>query len=146
MSLKYLSQINPHNSGGISDRDNSYSLGRKAFFNKIYESKQINNLKQNLNYTNINLNNNNINHLNYTSLQNSFKGTIYAKPLPNKSNDLRIQNIRLTAIGNGSTKLNSPNTFVNFNDYDKNFVNSKLKKVRSSGYIAPKIYSSSLNI
>ena len=100
-----------------SDGENSFNLGRKAFINNIHTSHLSNNLPEN------------------NSSNNPLK---IPKPLSDKSSDLRIQRIRLTTIGNSSTKLKNVNDYINFGKEDINFVNNRLNKVRAGGSIAPR--------
>lgn len=108
-----------------SDNETSFILGRRAFFNKTYLSHESSNLSKNLNYPTSYYNGNN--------KQSS-------KPLENKSSDLRIQRLRLTTIGSGSSKLTSQNSEISFvkKNGDVNYVNTALSRVRGSGSIAPK--------
>ena len=108
-----------------SDNGNSFVLGRKAFFNKTYQS----NLSENL-----------ANNVNYSSVKDKKSSNTYAKPLQNKDADLRIQRLRLTATGGGSSKLKDENDEVSFvkKGADNNFVNTTLSRVRGGGCVAPK--------
>ena len=108
-----------------SDNGNTFILGRKAFINKTYLSQQSENLASNLDYTSVNG-------------KKSSNG--YAKPLENKSADLRIQRIRLTTVGSGSTKLKNNDDKVSFvyDGADINFINTTLSRVRGGGCVAPK--------
>ena len=103
-----------------SDNQTSFILGRRAFFNKTYLSHDTSYLFKNLNY--------------------SFKDNNQSKPLQDKSNNLRIQRLRLTTIGSGSSKLTSQNSEISFvkKDGDINYVNTILSKVRGSGCVPPK--------
>ena len=68
---------------------------------------------------------------------------IYAKPLPNKSADLRIQRLRLTTVGSASSKLKNENDQISYKgrnpdlNYD-NYTNRVLSRVRAGGSVAPK--------
>ena len=68
---------------------------------------------------------------------------IYAKPLPNKSADLRIQRLRLTTVGSASSKLKNENDQISYKgrnpdlNYD-NYTNRVLSRVRAGGSVSPK--------
>ena len=108
-----------------SDNQSSFILGRKAFFNKTYQSSLSENLANNVDYS---------------SVKDKKSSINYSKPLENKSADLRIQRIRLTTIGGGSSKLKDNNDQVSFvmKGSDVNFVNNALSRVRGGGSVAPK--------
>ena len=108
---------------GSTDRDNSFSLGRHAFFNKNFKSSQTP-------YKNID----------YSNVTNSKTSNIFAKPLPNTSSDLRTQRLRMTAIGAGSTRLKNNTDNINYKGAspDYNYVNNVLSRVRGGGAVAPK--------
>ena len=56
------------------------------------------------------------------------------RPLPNKSSDLRIQRLRLSAVGAGSSKLKDANDKVSYKPEDhKNVVNNARTRVRGGG-------------
>tara|TARA_Y100000768_G_scaffold29889_1_gene19854 strand:+ start:394 stop:774 length:381 start_codon:yes stop_codon:yes gene_type:complete len=100
-----------------NDGTNTFILGRKAFMNNIHNSHLPKNLPKN------------------NSSNDPLKTP---KPLTDKSYDLKIQRLRLTSIGNASTKLKDINDSINFGSSDINYINSRLSKVRGSGSIAPK--------
>lgn len=124
MSTTIISKNMPTMSGGTTDRDSTFILGRRAFFKKTHQSA---NLGKNIDYSNV---------------KNLKTSNIYAKPstLNNNSSELRTQRLRLNAIGGGSTKLKNSSDQISFvkNGADKNFVNNALSKVRGGGSVAPK--------
>lgn len=100
----------------VSDGGNSFTLGRKVFFNKSYQSHESQNLANN----NSSLNK--------------------PKPLPNNSSDLRIQRLRLVTIGSSSSKLKNINDTISFktsNDFN-NITNSLTKARGFSSSSVPK--------
>lgn len=118
-----ISKSMPRMTGGTADRDSTFVLGRRAFFNNTSKSYESNNVGKNVDYSKV---------------LKKDSSNVYAKPLPNKSGDLRIQRLRLATIGSGSSKLKDNNDFVSFvNDGpDRNLVNSALSRVRGGGAIA----------
>ena len=127
MSTTIISKNMPTMSGGTTDRDSSFILGRRAFLNQTFKTHQSANLGKNIDYSNV---------------KNLKTSNIYAKPstLNNNSSELRTQRLRLNAIGGGSTKLKNSSDQISFvkNGADKNFVNNALSKVRGGGSVAPK--------
>ena len=107
----------------VADGGSSFILGRRAFFNNTFESHKIKNLGNNNSSTN--------------SVKTNRLGTESGnnpRPLPNKSSDLRIQRLRLSAIGSGSAKLKDSNDKVSYNPEDhKNIINSAKTRVRGRG-------------
>ena len=93
----------------FDDHTTTYSLGRRAFFNNTYKSH----LPQNVSYNN-------------SGIQNP-------KPLENKSSDLRIQRLRMTAIGSGKSKLQNPTDTVSYKVVDNNYVNAAITRARGFG-------------
>ena len=106
-----------------SDNGGSYALGRRAFQKSIsisHEQEQLTNKDSKCHDNKCNYGNN-------------------SKPTQNMSNDLRIQRLRLQAIGRGS-RVVSNNEDVNIEKNvtnNKNTVNSALARVRGAGYLAP---------
>jgi hypothetical protein len=117
----------PNMSGGTSDRDSSFILGRRAFLNSSHNSHNSQYLAKNLNYDEI---------------KNKKTSILYAKPLQNMGSDLRTQRLRLTTIGGGSLKVKNSNDPVSFTrtdkNGDKNLVNNVLSRVRGTGGYKPK--------
>lgn len=120
-----ISKTMPPVTGNSNDRSSIFILGRRAFFNKTYESYNVSNLPQ---FTD------------YSSIKNKKTSISYAKPLNDKSGDLRIQRLRLTSIGSGSSKLKNTETKIQFNKGpDNNLKNSPIYvRVRGSGGGRPK--------
>lgn len=120
-----ITKTMPPITGGSNDRTSTFSLGRRAFFYKTYNSYNTNNLPQ---FTD------------YSSIKNKESSINYAKPLNNMSGDLRIQRLRLNAIGSGSTKLKNDQDKVQFTKgSDNNLKNSPIYvRVRGSGGGRPK--------
>ena len=122
MSTKLL-LINSVKKFQSSDNGGSYALGRRAFQKSISlcdEGKGITNKDSKCNTSK------------YKYINNS-------KSTENISNDLRIQRLRLQAIGRGS-RVVSNNEDVNIEKNvtnNKNTVNSALARVRGAGYLAP---------
>lgn len=122
MSTKLL-LINSVKKFQSSDNGGSYALGRRAFQKSISlcdEGKGITNKDSKCNTSK------------YKYINNS-------KSTENISNDLRIQRLRLQAIGRGS-RVVSNNEHVNIEKNvtnNKNTVNSALARVRGAGYLAP---------
>lgn len=122
MSTKLL-LINSVKKFQSSDNAGSYALGRRAFQKSISlcdEGKGITNKDSKCNTSK------------YKYINNS-------KSTENISNDLRIQRLRLQAIGRGS-RVVSNNEHVNIEKNvtnNKNTVNSALARVRGAGYLAP---------
>ena len=106
-----ISKMMPQKFRG-ADGGNTFMLGRKAFSNKIHESHLVGNIGSNIDFTSCKLN--------------------CSKPLPDKSADLRIQRLRLSTIGSGSTRLKNNDDEIRFKSADINFVNRVLRKVRGS--------------
>ena len=115
-----ISKQMPNMTGGTSDRDSTFILGRRAFFNNTHKSYD-----------------NNLDNCNKIP---KISSNAYAQPINDGSASLRSQRLRLLAIGGGSSKLKNANDQVSFvsKDGDKNYVNNRLSKVRGSGYIATK--------
>jgi hypothetical protein len=131
------SSVNPRVSGGVADRDSTYSLGRKAFINNVNKSYESQKLKQNLYYSkNALANKQEHGALGYTNMQSFNPG--FSKPLPNQSHDLRIQRLRMMTIGEGTMRIDKKVNSVNFNNVDNNFVNTALTRTRAGGSIAPR--------
>jgi hypothetical protein len=120
-----LSKQMPSNGSNVSDRTNTFSLGRNAFTKNINNTHLISNMNKNIDYS---------------SVLNKQSSIIYGKPLNNVSSDLRIQRLRLTTIGSASIKLknNLDNIHLNGKNSDNNFVNNVVTRVRGGGSVAPK--------
>jgi len=120
-----LSKQMPSNGSNVSDRTSSFTLGRNAFIKNINNTHLISNMNKNINYS---------------SVLGKQSSIIYGKPLNNVSNDLRIQRLRLTTIGEASIKLKNglDNIHLNGKNNDNNFVNNVVTRVRGGGSIAPK--------
>lgn len=133
-SNHHFTATNPRISGGVADRDSTYSLARKAFFNKTYDSHQSANQKQNLIYSANDLaNKQEHRRLGYANMQTFNPG--FSKPLPNQSGDLRIQRLRMMAIGGSARTIPINPSPIST---DKNFIHTALTRVRAGGSIAPK--------
>ena len=126
MSLDQKISKTMPNKFSVADGTNSFMLGRKAFFNSNYKSHQIENLAKN----NSSTNNLKINRT-YSESGNN------PKPLPNMSSDLRIQRLRLTAIGSGSSKVNDNNKYSYKSENNNNIINNVKSRVKGlgSGYV-----------
>ena len=122
--LRFSKQM-PSNGSNVSDRTNTFSLGRNAFSKNINNTHLISNMNKNIDYS---------------SVLNKQSSIIYGKPLNNVSSDLRIQRLRLTTIGSASIKLknNLDNIHLNGKNSDNNFVNNVVTRVRGGGSVAPK--------
>jgi hypothetical protein len=120
-----LSKQMPSNGSNVSDRTNTFSLGRNAFSKNINNTHLVSNMNKNIDYSSV------------LAKQSSI---IYGKPLNNVSSDLRIQRLRLTTIGSASIRLkNSLDTIhLNGKNNDNNYVNNVVTRVRGGGSIAPK--------
>ena len=120
-----FSKIMPSNGSNVSDRTNTFSLGRSAYIKNINNTHLVNNMNKNVDYS---------------SVLGKESSQVYGKPLNNVSSDLRVQRLRLTTIGSASMKLKDSKDSVNLNgkNSDVNFVNSALTRVRGGGSIAPK--------
>jgi len=120
-----ISKTMPPVTGNSNDRSSTFILGRRAFFNKTYNSYVTTNLPQ---FTD------------YSSVKNKKTSISYAKPLNNQSGDLRIQRLRLNAIGSGTSKLKNTDDKLQFNKgADNNLKNSPIYvRVRGSGGGRPK--------
>ena len=120
-----ISKTMPPVTGNSNDRSSTFILGRRAFFNKTYNSHISDNLPQ---FTD------------YSLVKNKETSISYAKPLNDKSGDLRIQRLRLNAIGSGTSKLKNGETKLQFNKGpDNNLKNSPIYvRVRGSGGGRPK--------
>ena len=114
----------PSNGSNVSDRTNSFSLGRNAFIKNINNTHLISNMNKNIDYS---------------SVLNKPSSIVYGKPLNNVSSDLRIQRLRLTTIGGASIKLKNSKDSINLNgkNSDNNYVNNVVSRVRGGGSIAP---------
>jgi len=125
MSGTAISKIMPTMSGGTADRDSSFVMGRRAFFNHNSVSHNANNVNKNIDYS---------------SVKGTKSSIVYGKPLNDKSGNLRIQRLRLSAVGGGSSKLKNANDSVNFNRTtpDVNFQTHVLSRVRGGGTVAHK--------
>ena len=119
---KNISRNMPSNGSNVTDRTSTFILGRKAFNFSSHDSE---NLKKNLDYS---------------STTNILTSNVCAKPLENMSNDLRLQRLRLSTIGNSSMSLKNDKDFIQLNgkNQDVNYVNNVLSRVRGGGYIVPK--------
>ena len=107
----------------VADGGNSFILGRRAFFNNNFQSHQV----QNLGNNNSSTNSKKVDRLKTESGNNP-------RPLPNKSSDLRIQRLRLSAVGAGSSKLKDANDKVSYKPEDhKNVINNARRRVRGGG-------------
>jgi hypothetical protein len=107
----------------VADGGNSFILGRRAFFNNNFQSHQV----QNLGNNNSSTNSKKTDRLKTESGNNP-------RPLPNKGSDLRIQRLRLSAIGAGSSKLKDANDKVSYKPEDhKNVINNAKTRVRGGG-------------
>ena len=122
--LRFSKQM-PSNGSNVSDRTNTFSLGRNAFIKNINNTHLISNMNKNIDYS---------------SVLNKQSSIIYGKPLNNVSSDLRIQRLRLTTIGSASIKLknNLDNIHLNGKNSDNNYVNNVVTRVRGGGSVAPK--------
>jgi hypothetical protein len=120
-----LSKQMPSNGSNVSDRTNTFSLGRFAFSKNINNTHIISNMNKNIDYSSV------------LAKQSSI---IYGKPLNNVSSDLRIQRLRLTTIGSASMKLKNSldNIYLNGKNSDNNYVNNVITRVRGGGSVAPK--------
>lgn len=121
--LQFSKQM-PSNGSNVSDRTNSFSLGRNAFIKNINNTHLISNMNKNIDYS---------------SVLNKPSSIVYGKPLNNVSSDLRIQRLRLTTIGGASIKLKNSKDSINLNgkNSDNNYVNNVVARVRGGGSIAP---------
>ena len=122
MGDSYITKNIPLNSGGNSDKDSSFAIGRRAFFDNTHKSYLYNG------------------ECKYDKTKKT--STPYTKQINDGSSNLRTQRLRLLAIGSGSSKIKNPNdkvSFVKVNG-DVNYVNSALSRVRGAGYVAPKRY------
>ncbi len=107
----------------VADGGNSFILGRRAFFNNNFQSHQV----QNLGNNNSSTNSKKTDRLKTESGNNP-------RPLPNKGSDLRIQRLRLSAVGAGSSKLKDANDKVSYKPEDhKNVINNARTRVRGGG-------------
>jgi len=122
--LRFSKQM-PSNGSNVSDRTNTFSLGRNAFIKNINNTHLISNMNKNIDYS---------------SVLNKQSSIVYGKPLNNVSSDLRIQRLRLTTIGSASIKLknNLDNIHLNGKNSDNNYVNNVVTRVRGGGSVAPK--------
>jgi hypothetical protein len=122
--LQFSKQM-PSNGSNVSDRTNTFSLGRNAFSKNINNTHLISNMNKNIDYS---------------SVLNKQSSIVYGKPLNNVSSDLRIQRLRLTTIGSASIKLKNSldNIHLNGKNSDNNYVNNVVTRVRGGGSIAPK--------
>jgi hypothetical protein len=120
-----LSKQMPSNGSNVSDRTNTFSLGRNAFSKNINNTHLISNMNKNIDYSSV------------LAKQSSI---VYGKPLNNVSSDLRIQRLRLTTIGSASIKLKNSLDSIHLNgkNSDNNYVNNVVTRVRGGGSIAPK--------
>jgi len=120
-----ISKSMPPVTGNSNDRSSTFILGRRAFFDKSYKSHISQNLPQ---FTD------------YSSVKEKKTSISYAKPLNDKSGDLRIQRLRLNAIGSGSSKLKNEQDKIQFNKgLDNNLKYSPVYvRVRGSGGGRPK--------
>ena len=120
-----ISKSMPPVTGNSNDRSSTFILGRRAFFDKSYKSHISQNLPQ---FTD------------YSSVKEKKTSISYAKPLNDKSGDLRTQRLRLNAIGSGSTKLKNEQDKVQFTKgSDNNLKYSPVYvRVRGSGGGRPK--------
>ena len=115
---------------GVADNGNSFNLGRRAFFNNTHKSYDV----ENKPYINSSTNSNKIHRLK-TESGNA------PKPLPNNDASLRLQRIRLTAIGSGSSRLKNKDDYVSFKQIEhNNEINTVLSRVRGSGGGKPKYW------
>ena len=103
---------------GYSDSGNLFMLGRRAFTNNIHISHQINNLSVNNSIAS-----------NKPSLANG----VAPKPINDGGSGLRLQRLRLSTVGSSSLRVENPNDTISFKSLDKNLVNNRLSRVRSSG-------------
>ena len=124
MTTIVFSKTLPKVSGGVYDRDSSFILGRRAFFNNNHKTHNINNVNKQIDYSKVNKESSNI----------------FAKPLQNTDSNLRIQRLRLSTIGSGTSKLKSNENKISFikDGPDYNYINNTLAKVRGSGGYRPK--------
>lgn len=107
----------------IADGGNSFILGRKAFFNNTYQSHKIENLGNN----NSSTNSAKTHRLKTESGNNP-------RPLPNIDSNLRIQRLRLSAIGSGSVKVKDSNDNVSYKPTDNyNVVNHAKTRAKGGG-------------
>ena len=118
-----ITKTMPPVTGGSNDRSSMFTLGRRAFSNKTYVSHLFS-----------------LENRDYSSIKGKQTSISYAKPLNNQSGDLRIQRLRLNAIGSGSSKLKNGETKLQFNKGpDNNLKNSPIYvRVRGSGGGRPK--------
>ena len=106
-----------------SDGGNSFILGRRAFFNNTSDSYSVKNVSKNIDYSDV---------------LGKKSSIIYGKPLEDNSSELRIQRLRLSAVGSGSSRLKNADDKISFKSTDLNLVNNALSRVRGSGATGPK--------
>lgn len=114
---------NPKGTLSTSSYTSTYILGRTSY---NFSSHNPENFKKNLDYS---------------SVINTISSNVFAKPLNNMSNDIRIQRLRLSTIGISSMALKNntdPNMQIRGKNQDVNLVNNVLARVRGAGYVGPK--------
>ena len=121
----FVSKTLPSMSGGTADRDSSFAIGRRAFFNMSHVSHTSNNVNKNIDYS---------------SIKGKKSSIVYGKPINDKSADFRIQRLRLATIGGGSSKVKNQGDIVSFNRTtpDNNLIDNVLNRARNKGAVAPK--------
>lgn len=125
MSQSEISKNMPTITCGAADRDSSFVMGRRAFFYMSHLSHASTNVNKNIDYS---------------SVRGKKSSIVYGKPLNDKSADLRIQRLRLAAIGSGSSKVKNQGDIVNFNRTtpDINLRNHVLNRARNGGAVVPR--------
>tara|TARA_B100000965_G_C19093179_1_gene541533 strand:+ start:54 stop:455 length:402 start_codon:yes stop_codon:yes gene_type:complete len=103
----------------VADGGNSFVLGRRAFFSNVSESHKVSNLG-----------NNNSSNTRKISTQNG----IAPRPLPQIDSGSRVQRLRLSAVGGGSSQLKNASDRISYKQEDhRNIVNNAITKVRGGG-------------
>jgi len=123
MSLTVSISRNMPQKFSVADGGNSFILGRRAFFNNIFQSHQVENLGNNNSSTN--------SKKSHRVKRESGNSSI---PILNKDSNLRIQRLRLTAVGAGSSQLKNANDKVSYKPVDhKNVINNAKTRVKGGG-------------
>lgn len=103
----------------VADGGSSFVLGRRAFFSNVSESHKVSNLG-----------NNNSSNTKKLSTQDG----IAPRPLPQIDAGSRVQRLRLSAVGGGSSKLKNASDRISYKQEDhRNIVNNARTKVRGGG-------------